>query len=480
MRSWLSVQKYHRRFPRLVRWLQSLGLGRATLNGGDPLLPTRCANWGTEIGDAPTESGDEPLHAVSCSAGSDWCAVLSSEGQVYTFGAGYYGNLGHSAALSETVVLQPKMVTRYQNHHPNESHGRKLELDPDTPPSFPNSPIVQVATGFSHMLILTEQGQVYACGKADTGALGITHIYRDGKRLFLPHLIPVTDAFAASEHGSGEPWIKVSSVEAQEAQSTQWLAAQNDPTIVETYIGPIVQVCAGMKHSLFLNAAGEVYACGTNGLNELGNGTYHPVHGLVKVHLPLAAPGETTAGRRRRRAKEGSSNGSASSSSSSDFFSTEALQAEKIIRIATGMHHCLALSNHGHVYAWGSNLQGQCGVTCAVSAVDSVRSAWNVQRKSFGERSTSNDIDADATAAVEGETTRSKIRGFFSGRHLKPAFNHARRKFIESQCLSPVRLEVEKFELGIPKRDIGRVIDVQAGFYDSGREQERELCHNWK
>ena len=34
---------------------------------------------------------------------------------------------------------------------------------------------------------------------------------------------------------------------------------------------------------------------------------------------------------------------------------------EKVIKLSLGLHHCLALTNQGIVYGWGSNKYGQIG-----------------------------------------------------------------------------------------------------------------------
>lgn len=40
---------------------------------------------------------------------------------------------------------------------------------------------------------------------------------------------------------------------------------------------------------------------------------------------------------------------------------------ELIVSIQTGRNHCLALSDSGRVYAWGSNAKGQVGISASAS-----------------------------------------------------------------------------------------------------------------
>lgn len=41
-----------------------------------------------------------------------------------------------------------------------------------------------------------------------------------------------------------------------------------------------------------------------------------------------------------------------------------------IVQIAAGETHYLALANTGHIYAWGSNFDGECGLGWAPEEID--------------------------------------------------------------------------------------------------------------
>lgn len=46
-----------------------------------------------------------------------------------------------------------------------------------------------------------------------------------------------------------------------------------------------------------------------------------------------------------------------------------ALEGVRIVRIACGASHSLAVSEDGQVFGWGKNTQGQCGVgMCTIHA----------------------------------------------------------------------------------------------------------------
>ena len=369
--------------------------------------------------------------------------------------------------MIDAINHEPRLVCFYQNQHPNESVARHLESGMVALPcTFPDTPIVQVAAGWAHLLILTQAGQVYACGKCDTGALGITHIYRDSKRLFFPHLIPVTDAYASGEHGAGEINLKVRAEESGESALTPMQLAQNDPSIADNFIGPVIAVAAGMKHSLFLNAQGEVYACGNNGLNELGNNTFHPAHGLIPVRLPLLHTSPSRRVWRRQRSSDELEDAPFES-----FFRASALgssREERIVKVAAGQHHSLALSNRGQVYAWGLNQQGQCGVP--------VQRQWNntwisnvLSRKA--KAPTLADVRRLSDAARLSPTPLDAVTPYIraSLANLAP-INTARASQMAEVCVSPTRLPIYEHAhaLGTTKGELGQVIDIMAGFHDSG------------
>jgi len=521
MRSALFVAKLARRFPLLVTTLQMFPfLGRMTLCAAENLEPKRMDGWGDPAADqlkksdADTEVMDdengeveevEPLRAVSGACGADFSAVVANDGQVHTWGTGYYGQLGHSKHLSETWSKVPRQICHYQNHHPNESYGRNTENAPKSeeglPKSYPHAPMAAVAAGFSHLLILTRTGQVYSCGKSDTGALGITHIQRESTRVFLPHLIPVTDPFAASEQGSGDAGL-TGLIENQDNRKkkpsdSRWLAAQSAPEIAQHYIGPMISIAAGMKHSLFANAAGEVYGCGTNGLNELGNGTYHPVFGLIKIKIPLVggarnsdATGKTQKLSPIARRKLGQSSTAAAAAlhadDNSSFFGGRGSSGpiERIIKVAAGNHHSLALSNLGHVYAWGLNQQGQCGRPCQATLDEKERKKRGMMRWGRGkaEQNAASMAVAQASQATGANLSKdaeSDHDASQSEADLDPNSpqNIARRKAVESMCLNPTRIILDPVTLGLPpSKPLGTVIDIIAGFHDSALITDHGNC----
>lgn len=87
----------------------------------------------------------------------------------------------------------------------------------------------------------------------------------------------------------------------------------------------IAAASAGESHTLALSNSGEVWAAGSNGDGQLGLG---PKHGV----------------------------------SNPEFRLVQALKGERIVAVAAGGQHSLALSQDGRVYAWGHGHYGALGL----------------------------------------------------------------------------------------------------------------------
>lgn len=88
----------------------------------------------------------------------------------------------------------------------------------------------------------------------------------------------------------------------------------------------VALACGSGPHVLAVSASGEVYTWGHNGYSQLGSGNTN--QGLIPSLVS----------------------------------SISGLQAKKIIQVACGSHHSLALTDDGEVYAWGYNNCGQIGL----------------------------------------------------------------------------------------------------------------------
>lgn len=172
---------------------------------------------------------------------------------------------------------------------------------------------IQVDAGISHACGLTDKGTVYCWGLGNASQLGTGNT--GNSRIAVPVR---TDGVLAGKR--------------------------------------IVAIAAGDIHTLALDSDGKVYAWGTNTAGQLGNGN------TTTSSLPVAV---TTTG---------------------------ALSGKRIVAIAAGQVHSLALDSEGKAYAWGTNTQGRLGANTTSGAVVTTPMAVFVNGVLNGKRLV--DIDA--------------------------------------------------------------------------------------
>ena len=297
LRSLSLTAKLHNRFPSLLTTIQSLNLGRLTLSNATT-TPTPVPHFGST------------LHAASTSCGGDYAAIVTADHRLFTVGSGFFGQLGRSSSIADTMTTQPREVERLREEGVR---------------------VAAVSCGFHHMLVLADDGRVYVCGKHDHGALGIGKVVKEGKRLFYPHLVPTT---------TQSPDALLSLAPSEERRTLSSL-----PT-APAYIGEVVAVSAGMKHSLLLTRDGKVYAAGHNQFGQCG---FSPMDIDSTAAVPATA------------ALSATPTSSSSFLSLSTFTRISSLKHEHIVHISAGQHHSLFVTSEGRVLACGLNQQGQCG-----------------------------------------------------------------------------------------------------------------------
>jgi alpha-tubulin suppressor-like RCC1 family protein len=200
----------------------------------------RAANSGTESANRVPERVSLPGaggQAVQIAAGVEQSLVLTSTGQLYTFGGNRYGELGRAANV-ETPAPNPTPA----------------------PVSLPATagPVRSIAAGGFHSLALTASGLIYAFGRNTDGQLG-------------------------NASGTGGE-------QAHETPLAVTLPGANAPAIV---------LAAGSAHSLAITASGELYSFGSNLDGQLGraasSGTANANPTPVRVALPAGTTIDTVA-----------------------------------------------------------------------------------------------------------------------------------------------------------------------------------------
>lgn len=102
-----------------------------------------------------TSASEEPSSmptVQSVALGRDFCILHTVTGDVYTFGAGAYGQLGHGHSVRNLTI--PTLVRALSSVR-----------------------IVAIAAAEFHWLALDSLGRVFACGMNSSGQLGLAHTY---------------------------------------------------------------------------------------------------------------------------------------------------------------------------------------------------------------------------------------------------------------------------------------------------------------
>ncbi|XP_016139643.1 LOW QUALITY PROTEIN: probable E3 ubiquitin-protein ligase HERC1 [Sinocyclocheilus grahami] len=239
---------------------------------------------------------------VSSSKGSDGHTLaFTSEGEVFSWGDGDYGKLGHGNSSTQKY---PKLIQG----------------------PLQGKVVVCVSAGYRHSAAVSEDGELYTWGEGDFGRLG----HGDSNSRNIPTL--VKDISNVGEVSCGSSHTIALSKDGR----TVWSFGGGDngklghgdtnrvykPKVVEALQGMFIRkVCAGSQSSLALTSTGQVYSWGCGACLGCGSS-------------------EATALRPKL---------------------VEELATTRVVDISIGDSHCLALSHDNEVYAWGNNSMGQCG-----------------------------------------------------------------------------------------------------------------------
>ncbi|XP_030232116.1 probable E3 ubiquitin-protein ligase HERC1 isoform X5 [Gadus morhua] len=239
---------------------------------------------------------------VSSSKGSDGHTLaFTTEGEVFSWGDGDYGKLGHGNSSTQKY---PKLIQG----------------------PLQGKVVVCVSAGYRHSAAVSEGGELYTWGEGDFGRLG----HGDSNSRNIPTL--VKDISNVGEVSCGSSHTIALSKDGR----TVWSFGGGDngklghgdtnrvykPKVVEALQGMFIRkVCAGSQSSLALTSTGQVYAWGCGAC--LGCGSSEATSLRPKL--------------------------------------IEELATTRLVDISIGDSHCLALSHDNEVYAWGNNSMGQCG-----------------------------------------------------------------------------------------------------------------------
>uniref|UniRef100_L7LWK3 HECT-type E3 ubiquitin transferase n=1 Tax=Rhipicephalus pulchellus TaxID=72859 RepID=L7LWK3_RHIPC len=244
------------------------------------------------------------IKKVVVNSGGKHCLALSAEGEVYSWGEGDDGKLGHG---NKSSCERPRVIE-----------------------SLRGKEVVDVACGGAHSACITASGELYTWGKGRYGRLG----HGDSDDQLRPKKVEALSGWRVRCVACGSGDAQTLCVTDDDCV---WSWGDGDygklgrggsdgckvPLRVDLLQGMgVIRVECGSQFSVALTASGSVYTWGKGDYHRLGHGTDDHV----------------------RRPKR-----------------VAALQGKKVICIAVGSLHCVACTDTGEVYTWGDNDEGQLG-----------------------------------------------------------------------------------------------------------------------
>ena len=275
--------------PTEIKALKDIRVKVATIGSAQNVLVdsrSRVYTWGKchygQLGHCEMDQNElvprlvEALRGVkieSVGAGDSHVLAISDQGQLYSWGVGFYGCLGQG---DETSLAIPKLVERFREEK-----------------------IVSATGGAFHSLALNAHGQLYVWGRNQHGQLGL-------KPVEIPDY---------SKGGKATKLVRLN---------------QKTPTELNLPC-PATMISACNDHSLVLLNSGTVMSFGNNEHRQLGR--------------------EQT-----------------SSENVEDFlidpqhFKNSNGVIEKVVFISAGYNHCAAITESGFLFTWGGGTHGELGL----------------------------------------------------------------------------------------------------------------------
>ncbi|XP_040893985.1 secretion-regulating guanine nucleotide exchange factor isoform X2 [Toxotes jaculatrix] len=250
-----------------------------------------------------------------------------------------------------------------------------------------------VSGGGGHSVFITENGEVFVCGQNNRGQLGLGHNADTAAPQLCPSLNQrVTNVscgwdFTLLLTDCGQVLACGSNAFGQLGVGPT-VTHSADLLFVESLKGPVVSVAAGLRHSLAVTDSGCVYQWGTGLFSQAKRAlSPHPIPSHLCSKVPCLVPGLdqktshlVAAGSAHCVCLTGDgdlflwgSNKHGQLTTTEPFLSSPALlkrsllDGEKVRNVWSGWTHIVAQTESGRVFTWGRGDYGQLGRQASTS-----------------------------------------------------------------------------------------------------------------
>jgi alpha-tubulin suppressor-like RCC1 family protein len=266
---------------------------------------------------------------TATAAGGFHSLALDTFGNVWTWGNNDFAQVGTTCTLLPAGICSERAFVA-----PVRNNALFAQLHQTC-----GLPIVTaIAGGDRHSLALDACGVVWAWGLNTSGQLGIKSNGIDPTGPFVLFATPAfapgttfTAIAAAGDHSlaldsQGNLWAWGNNAKGQLGIGDQDVETSKVPVKLPFPQNTrFIKIAAGARHSLAIDSSGNLWAWGANAAGQLGNGiTNVDSFGPTRVTFPDGTP--------------------------------------RIVTIAAGGHHSLALDANNNLWAWGGNEHGQLGI----------------------------------------------------------------------------------------------------------------------
>eukprot|EP00163_Fabomonas_tropica_P003533 TRINITY_DN1302_c0_g1_i2.p1 TRINITY_DN1302_c0_g1~~TRINITY_DN1302_c0_g1_i2.p1 ORF type:complete len:2219 (+),score=807.59 TRINITY_DN1302_c0_g1_i2:52-6657(+) len=284
-----------------------------------------------------------------------YSAALTRDGKVYTWGGGASGKLGHGDEANQNL---PRLVEALEGKQ-----------------------VVKIAVGDYHTGALTSNGEVYTCGWGEYGQLG----HGDEVTRATPERIEalvgldIVDIALGGHHSAclarnGDVYTWGWGSDGQLGHGG--IGNQSTPKRLESLCGRgVTQIECGVYHTAALGDGGKVFTWGWGKDGRLGHGmisnqlTPRAVETLVNVKCVMIGCGSYHTAALTENGEvytwgwgEDGRLGHGVEDNELTPRMVETLRGERVVQVACGGHHTLALTDRGDLYAWGWGEDGKLGL----------------------------------------------------------------------------------------------------------------------